>query len=131
MLIAWPSHCEKKVKVHGNDVIYGYDISAEQMHGLIKHYWCEYKKLGFISPNYPQGGESMKSGKTYKPFEVKSVADCLNTAFYTAKYVTKDLYYMDNLSCKIHGFKDQRIAELEVRKNHQKNHYANKSTYHQ
>ena len=114
MLIAWPSHCEKKVKVHGNDVIYGYDVSAEQMHGLIKHYWCEYKKLGFISPNFPQGGESMKSGKTYKPFEVKSVADCLNTAFYTAKYVTKDLYYMDNLSRKLHDFKDQRIAELEL-----------------
>lgn len=113
MLIAWPSHCEKKVKVHGHDVVYGYDVSGEQMHALIKHYWCEYKQLGFISPNHPQGGESKRSGKKYLPFEVKSINDCLNTSFYVAKYVTKDMYFMDSLRAQINDFAVSRLSDLE------------------
>nr|DAI06888.1 MAG TPA: Replication associated protein [Microviridae sp.] len=113
MLIAWPAHCEKKVKIHGHECVYGYDVTAEQMHALIKHYWVEYKQLGFISPKDPEGGESKRSGKEYLPFEVKTLNDCLNTSFYVAKYVTKDLYYMDNLKAKIAEFAESRINELE------------------
>lgn len=114
MLIAWPSHSEKVKRVNGHDIVYGYDITGEQMHALIKHYWCEYKKLGFISPNLPQGGESKKSGKKYLPFEVKSLSDCLNSCFYVAKYVTKDLYYLDAMKQKINDFAEVRIQELQV-----------------
>lgn len=114
MLLAWPSHCEKKVNEHGHDVVYGYDVTAEQMHALIKHYWCEYKKLGFISPNLPEGGESKRSGKKYLPFEVQNLNDCLNSCFYVAKYVTKDLYYLDEMRQKINDFAESRIQELEV-----------------
>lgn len=112
MIIAWPSHCEKKVKVHGHECVYGYDVTAEQMHGLIRHYWVEYKQAGFISPDTPQGGKSKRSGKKYLPFEVVSLNDCLNSCFYTAKYVTKDLYFIDELKKVVNDSIPQKLAEL-------------------
>lgn len=69
--------------------------TAEQVHAQIHHWWCEYAQLGFISPRDPCGGRSARSGRVYKPFEVVDLVSALNTAFYVAKYVTKDLYYYE------------------------------------
>lgn len=113
MIIAWPSHCEKKVKVHGNEVVYGFDVTAEQMHALIRHYWVEYKQAGYISPDTPQGGKSKRSGKKYLPFEVANLNDCLQSCFYTAKYVTKDIYFMEELVQIINDSVSAKLQELD------------------
>lgn len=112
MIIAWPSQCEKQVEVNGKTITYGYSVSAEEMHALIRHYWVECKQAGFISPDTPQGGKSKRSGKKYLPFEVASLNDCLQSCFYTAKYVTKDIYFMDELRAEVENYADSRVAEL-------------------
>ena len=87
--------------------------TPEEMHAILKHYWADdlfadkKKKrlvrhgLGFICPKDPQGGESAKSGKVYKPFEIKCTADALEACFYAAKYVMKDFYFMRDLSAQM------------------------------
>lgn len=75
----------------------GSKCSCEQMHELVRHYWCDYKNNGFVTPNTPQGGESKRSGKVILPFEVSTLDSCLRSAFYAAKYVTKDTSFMEKV----------------------------------
>lgn len=92
----------------------GSKYSAEEMHAIIKKYWAEplyklrgKKKVlvrgprGFVCPSTPMGGESKRSGKKIPPFEVGSLTDVLNACFYTAKYVTKDFYFMREITSKV------------------------------
>lgn len=88
-------------------------LTSEELHRRIKHYWSEdivvkyrsYTKvrpaLGFVTPRYPQGGERRRDGKKILPFEVQNLNECLKAAFYTAKYVTKDMYFMREISDKV------------------------------
>lgn len=78
-------------------------VSAEIMHSRIKHYWysCAETHKGFVTPRYPMGGEVKRSGARILPFEVSTLNDCLKSAFYTAKYVTKDIYFMREIEDKV------------------------------
>lgn len=89
----------------------GEKYTAEEIHSICRHYWADDlfdkdgKKIrgpyGFICPKNPEGGQSQKSGKVYKPFEIACTADAMNSCFYTAKYVTKDYYFMREILNKV------------------------------
>lgn len=79
--------------------------TSEQVHEVIRHYWADdfessltktitRKAFGFVCPATPQGGERKRDGKIIRPFEVSSLNDSMLSAFYTAKYVTKDASFM-------------------------------------
>lgn len=115
MVIAWPDVGYVRVKRNGRYLLNpdgsyfrrSVPLSAKIIHTMIKGYWAEPLKdingnvtrapLGFVSPKHVQGGESLVSGRKILPFEVANLSDALNGAFYTAKYVTKDFYYMREL----------------------------------
>lgn len=100
MIISWPSESVKVVRERGTGCVKSrtrYVNDAAYVHELIRHYWVEYACKGFVSPDTPQGGKSKRSGKKYLPFQVGSLADCMNSAFYTAKYVTKDVYFCSDM----------------------------------
>lgn len=117
MVIAWPDVGYRRVKRDGKFMrnpdgsFFRIEcpLPASIVHGYIKHYWAEEivrldgskrPPLGFVSPKDLLGGQSLKSGKKILPFEVANINDALNGSFYTAKYVTKDFYYMrDVMSC--------------------------------
>lgn len=86
--------------------------TPEQVHEVIRHYWADdfvskltkkitRKAFGFVCPATPQGGERKRDGKIIKPFEVKSLNDSMLSAFYTAKYVTKDASFMRKIYDKV------------------------------
>lgn len=100
----------------------GSKASPEQVHELIRHYWADdlvcaldnrvtRPALGFVCPSTPQGGESKASGEKILPFEVKDLDSCLKSAFYTAKYVTKDLYFMRDVLNKVTMFELRELKE--------------------
>lgn len=112
LLVAWPARSTQVVQVNGEDVTIEHDISAAQVHELIRHYWCDdfessltkkiiRKGFGFVCPATPLGGESKRSGKKILPFEVVDLNSCMMSAFYTAKYVTKDIYFMRTIKDKV------------------------------
>lgn len=118
MVIAWPSVGHRRVMRNGKyirnpDGSYfrtECPLPASVIHSLIAHYWSEPVKqfdgtvrpaLGFVSPKDLLGGQSLKSGKKILPFEVTNLNDALNGAFYTAKYVTKDFYFMRDVMGKL------------------------------
>lgn len=90
------------------------------MHERIKRYWSqdvEYKlkepwgtsvqtrkALGFVTPRDLMGGERKRDGSRIMPFEVSCMENILNSAFYTAKYVIKDLYFMRDIENKVTDF---------------------------
>ena len=102
-------------------LIIGWDpacgLSSDELHRRIKHYWSEdivvkhrepwgtytsvRPALGFVTPKTPQGGERKRDGKKIYPFEVQNLNQCLKAAFYTAKYVTKDMYFMREITDKV------------------------------
>lgn len=82
--------------------------SGPEMHMLIKKYWFEnpVTHRGFITPKDFEGGENRRKGKKILPFLIQDSAHALKSAFYTAKYVTKDIYYMRDLSKSFHDYKN-------------------------
>lgn len=77
--------------------------SGEEMHALIKKYWYENEEThrGFITPKDFLGGENRKSGKKILPFLIHDSAHAVKSAFYCAKYVTKDIYFMRNFDGRL------------------------------
>lgn len=63
-------------------------ISSVLLHALIKRLWTH----GFVFPRRFDGGTD-HNGYYHKPFEVSNI---LSSAFYTSKYVCKDLSYNDS-----------------------------------
>lgn len=86
--------------------------SGEEMHALIKKYWFENEEThrGFITPKDFLGGENRKKGKKILPFLIQDSAHAVKSAFYCAKYVTKDIYFMRNLTDKL---TKEQIRELK------------------
>lgn len=92
-------------------------LTGEELHRRIKHYWSEpieiksklnpfgeklvRPALGFVTPRDYMGGERRRDGKRISPFEVQNLTQCLKAAFYTAKYVTKDIYFMRDIYDKV------------------------------
>lgn len=71
--------------------VVGCKDTAENIHSLIKNWWCDKKKFGFLFPRRFQGNE-LNRGKLTKPFEIKP-ATFSQSAKYVAKYCCKDLSY--------------------------------------
>ena len=102
LLIAWNPSC---------------GLTAYELHKRIRHYWStdiDYKlrepwgvsvqtrkALGFVTPRDLMGGEVKKDGTRILPFEVSTHDNLLKCAFYTAKYVTKDIYFMREIKDKV------------------------------
>lgn len=102
LIIAWDSSC---------------GLTGDELHKRIKHYWAEpievkscknpfgeklvRPALGFVTPKTPMGGERKRDGRKILPFEVQDLTQCLKAAFYTAKYVTKDIYFMRDIKDKV------------------------------
>lgn len=68
-------------------------FDCEALFNEIKDYWTKEKAYGFLFPRYFNGGID-ENGYEHKPFVVKSA---FGTMRYIAKYVTKDLAFLDFL----------------------------------
>lgn len=71
--------------------VLGCKDTAENMHDLVKHWWCETHDFGFLFPRRYEGNE-FNNGRLTKPFEIKP-ATFLQSAKYVAKYCCKDLSF--------------------------------------
>lgn len=71
--------------------VLGCKDTAENMHKLVKHWWCDTHDFGFLFPRRYEGNE-MNNGKLTKPFAIKP-ATFLQSAKYVAKYCCKDLSF--------------------------------------
>lgn len=103
LIIAWDPSC---------------GLTAFELHKRIRHWWSEdidyrerepwgnvvvrtRKALGFVTPRDLMGGEKKRDGTTILPFEVNTMDNLLKSAFYTAKYVMKDIYFMREIKDKV------------------------------
>lgn len=102
LIIAWNPSC---------------GLTAFELHKRIKHWWSEdieyklkepwgvsvqtRKALGFVTPRDLMGGEKRRDGTRILPFEIDTHDNLLKCAFYTAKYVTKDIYFMREIRDKV------------------------------
>lgn len=71
--------------------VLGCKDTAENMHELVKHWWCDTHDFGFLFPRRCEGNE-MNNGRLTNPFEIKP-ATFLQSAKYVAKYCCKDLSF--------------------------------------
>ena len=71
--------------------VLGCKDTAEHMHELVHHWWCENHNFGFLFPRRYEGNE-LNNGRLTNPFEIKP-ATFLQSAKYVAKYCCKDLSF--------------------------------------